>query len=101
MGAQTCHALEFASEELRDDEELVLEAMSFDRSALLYASERLREDKRIWLYNGQPAPEITEPEVEESEDEAAFDAEANPVEVEVKPKGISAPLFVPPHRPSA
>ena len=41
--------LDFASFEMRDDKDVVLEAVSKNRYALFYASERLRDDKEVVL----------------------------------------------------
>ena len=43
-------ALEYASERLRDDKDIVLAALGNDGMALEYASERLRDDYGIVLY---------------------------------------------------
>jgi len=42
-------ALEYASEKLKDDKEIVLEAVKQDGLALEYASEKLKDDKEIVL----------------------------------------------------
>jgi hypothetical protein len=42
-------ALEYASENLKEDREIVLEAVKNDGSALKYASENLQEDRKIIL----------------------------------------------------
>ena len=42
-------ALKYASENLKEDREIVLEAVKNDGSALEYASENLKEDREIVL----------------------------------------------------
>jgi len=42
-------ALEYASEKLKDDKEIVLEAVKQDGLALQFISEKLKDDKEIVL----------------------------------------------------
>ncbi len=48
-----CCALEFASEELKADREVVLPAVRQNRTALMFTSEELRGDEQVMMAVGK------------------------------------------------